>query len=100
VNNRLAENEINHRFTPTVSQLRRRFLSDNAEALNTGKSTPTLRRWMEALDFVMDEKFSVFGVQFWLRPVWSPRRPIYAALRDQLVALATDLRFAPVSVDR
>jgi hypothetical protein len=46
---------------------------------------------MEALDFVMDEKFSVFSVQFWLRPVWSPRRPIYAALRYQLVALATYL---------
>ena len=30
-------------------------------------------------------------VQFWLRPVWSPRRPIYAALRYQLVALATYL---------
>jgi len=47
-------------------------------------------------------------VQFWLRPIWSPRRPIYAALRYQLVALATYLpkgylvaaatylRFAPV----
>jgi hypothetical protein len=32
-----------------------------------------------------------FRVQFWLRPVWSPRRPIYAALRFQLVALATYL---------
>jgi hypothetical protein len=49
-----------------------------------------------------------FRVQFWLRPVWSPQRPIYAALRCQLVALATYLprgylvaaatylRFAPV----
>jgi len=32
-----------------------------------------------------------FRDQFWLRPVWSPRRPIYAALRYQLVALATYL---------
>jgi len=37
---------------------------------------------------------------FWLRPVWSLRRRIYATLRYQLVALATYLRFAPVSVGR
>ena len=32
-----------------------------------------------------------FRFQFWLRPVWSPRRPIYAALRYQLIAIATYL---------
>jgi hypothetical protein len=36
-----------------------RFLNDMLEVLKTGKSTPTLRRWMDALGFVMDEKFSV-----------------------------------------
>ncbi len=46
----------------------------------------------------MIKKCSV--VQFWLRPVWSPRRPIFAALRYQLIARATYLRCATVSVGR
>jgi len=33
----------------------------------------------------------VFRSQFCLRSVWSPRRPIYAVLRYQLIARATYL---------
>jgi hypothetical protein len=51
-------------------------------------------------------KAGVGGVQFWLRPVWSPKRPIYASLRCQLIARATYLpeglspAAPPVSVGR
>ena len=49
-----------------------------------------LKRWLSGcLRAVSRSLGSV--IQFWLRPVWSPRRPIYAALRYQLVALATYL---------
>jgi hypothetical protein len=40
---------------------------------------------------LLKRRLSGSVIQFWLRPVWSPRRPIYAALRYQLVALATYL---------
>ena len=49
-----------------------------------------LKRWLSGcLRAVSRSLGSV--IQFWLRPIWSPRRRIYAALRCQLVALATYL---------
>ena len=40
---------------------------------------------------LLKRRLSGSVIQFWLRPIWLPRRPIYAALRCQLVALATYL---------
>ena len=42
----------------------------------------------------------VFRSQFCLGAVWSTRRPVYAVLRYQLIARATYLRCASVSVGR